>query len=305
MAGENLSVDRSQPEKLTLRDTISPLTGLGQIMFQDSALTGAFFLAGIAVVSPLMAGGAALGAAIGTLTAYACRLDRAEIRDGLYGFNAGLVGIAVLANYEPQSLTFALLAAGAILSTLLTWAMRRRVPFPTYTTPFIVTTWLALYVAKQLALAAVVQPPAKPEEHLDMAAAVIKGISEVMFQANILTGVLFLVGIMLCSWKGAFWAVIGSLVGVLVGVSHNAPEENLSLGLYGYNAALAAMALALYRPSVMLPLIAAMTSIPFTEKFPLLGLPTLTAPFVLASWVIIALDKLDARLYVEPKRAVR
>lgn len=303
MADDSLSEDRARLDSLTIADWISPLTGLGQIMFQDSALTGALFLAGIAVVSPLMAAGAALAAVIGTLTAYVCRLDIGEIRDGLYGFNAGLVGIAVLANYEPVLLTFALLIAGAAISTLLTWAMRHRIPFPTYTLPFIVTTWLVLYVAHQSELSAVVPTPIK-KEPFDMTAAVIKGISEVMFQANVLTGALFLVGIMLCSWKGAFWAVVGSLAGVMVGVSHNAPEENLSLGLYGYNAALAAMALALYRPSVMLPLMAAIISIPITEKFPLLGLPTLTTPFVLASWTMIALDKLDDRLYGKSNRVV-
>ncbi|MFO0919872.1 MAG: hypothetical protein U0872_16360 [Planctomycetaceae bacterium] len=51
---------------------------------------------------------------------------------GLYGFVTGLVGIAVLANYQPAPLTFGLLLIGSIASTLLTWAMRRRVPFPTY-----------------------------------------------------------------------------------------------------------------------------------------------------------------------------
>ncbi|MFO0919871.1 MAG: urea transporter [Planctomycetaceae bacterium] len=165
------------------------------------------------------------------------------------------------------------------------------------------TTWLVLYVAHHSGLPAVVPVAPVENEPFDMTSAVIKGISEVMFQANVLTGALFLIGIMLSSWKGAFWAIIGSLVGVMVGVSHDAPAENLSLGLYGYNAALAAMALALYRPSVMLPLMAAVVSIPFTEKFPLLGLPTLTAPFVLASWTIIALDTWDARWYDRPKRA--
>ena len=303
MADESLPLDRSPVRRLSLDDWVSPLTGLGQIMFQNSPLTGAFFLAGIAIVSPLMAAGAALAAVIGTLTAYVCRLDLEEIRSGLYGFNAGLVGIAVLANCQPTLLAFVLLVIGSFASALLTWSMRRRVPFPTYTLPFIVTTWLALYAAHHAGLPAVVAPVPAHDEPFDMTSAVIKGISEVMFQANVLTGALFLVGIMLCSWKGAFWAVIGSLAGVMVGVSHNAPEENLSLGLYGYNAALAAMALALYRPSVMLPLMAAVISIPFTEKFPLLGLPTLTAPFVLASWTIIALDRLDARLYDKPQRA--
>ncbi len=287
------------PRQLALEDWISPLTGLGQIMFQDSALTGAFFLTGIAVVSPLMAFGAALGAVVGTVTAYLCRIELSEIRDGLYGYNSGLVGIALLANDRPQALTFALIAAGSILASLMTWAMRRRIPFPIYTTPFIVTTWLALYVAQQQGLAAV-PPPVAPDVGLNFPAAVAKGISEVMFQANVLTGALFVVGILISSWKGAAWSVIGSIVGLLTGLSVQAPETNLSLGLYGYNAALAAMALALYRKSILLPIVAAVISVPITEKFPLLGLQTLTAPFVLASWAVMALDQIDAKLNADP-----
>jgi urea transporter len=100
----------------------------------------------------------------------------------------------------------------------------------------------------------------------------------------------------LCSWKGAVWAVIGSLLGLLTGLEQNAPVANLSIGIYGYNAALTAMALALYRPSILLPVVGAVLSVPITENFPFVGLATLTTPFVLAMRAIIALNRLDAKL---------
>ena len=86
------------------------------------------------------------------------------------------------------------------------------------------------------------------------------------------------------------------MVGLLIGLENHAPKENLALGIYGYNAALAAMALALYRRSILLPIVAAVVSVPITEKFPQIGLAPLTAPFVIASWVVIALDRLDRKL---------
>jgi urea transporter len=129
--------------------------------------------------------------------------------------------------------------------------------------------------------------------------AILRGISEVMLQANVLTGAVFVMGILLSSWKGALWAVAGSLLGLVVGIEHQVPQPSLSLGIYGYNAALAAMALALYRRSVLLPIVAAVLSVPITEKFPLTGLATLTAPFVLASWAIIAMDRFDDTLNSE------
>lgn len=304
MDGSPAPMDRPQSVGVQPQDLVSPLTGLGQIMFQDSPSTGAFFLAGIAIASPLMAAGAALAVVVGTLVAYLLRYDRSDIRDGLYGFNAGLVGIALLFNYEPQGLIFVLIIVGAACSTLVTREMRRRVPFPTYTTPFIVTTWVALFIAQRLQVPAVVHP--SPPETLDVSEAIVKGISEVMFQANTVTGMLFLVGILLNSWRAALVAVAGSLIGMLVGVSHHDPVANLALGIYGYNASLAAMAMTLYRRSLLLPLVAAFVSVPITEHFSVLtGLAPLTAPFVLASWLTIALDKADQKFAVEVPRPVQ
>jgi len=279
-----------------LQALLTVLTGVGQIMFQNSAFTGAFFLAGIAVASPLMAVGAAVGSAIGTATAALLRYDREKIRDGLYGYNASLVGIALFFFHEPVAMTVAIAAVGCGVSTLVTRAMQQRMPLPTYTAPFILTTWIALFVAQRLEVPLVAAPPAMQEEALPVTEAVLRGISEVMLQANVLTGALFMVGILLCSWKAALWAIAGSLLGLLIGIEQHLPESTLSLGIYGYNAALAAMGMALYRRSVLLPVTAAILSVPITEKFPLTGLATLTAPFVLACWVIIAMDRLDTLL---------
>ena len=95
------------------------------------------------------------------------------------------------------------------------------------------------------------------------------------------------------------------MLGMLVGVSHHDSAAQLSLGIYGYNASLAAMALTLYRRSLLLPLVAAFISVPITENFlPLTGLAPLTAPFVLASWATIALDKADKKYSAAERKVV-
>lgn len=294
----DLASEEARPSSDSLYERwLVVLTGLGQIMFQGSALTGTFFLTGIVIVSPLMAAGALAGSLIGTITAYILNYEHKEIRNGLYGYNAALVGIAMFAKYEPQPYTIGLAVAGCIVATLLTFQMRRRLPVPTYTAPFIVITWVSYYFAVALNITAVPVPQTNLDQPLDLTAAVVKGISEVMFQANVMTGVLFIVGILLNSWRGAIWAVVGSFLGLMIGMSHSAPSTNLSLGIYGYNAALVAMALTLYRPSFLLPIVGAIISVPFTEELPTVGLPTLTTPFVMASWTIIALDRLDIRQF--------
>ena len=81
---------------------------------------------------------------------------------------------------------------------------------------------------------------------------------------------------------------------------HDSPEEVAALGLYGYNATLAAVALFLWRRSLIPPLLGILISVPLTEYFPMLGLPALTAPFVLATWLVLALGWLEARLFGPP-----
>ncbi len=69
--------------------------------------------------------------------------------------------------------------------------------------------------------------------------------------------------------------------------------ENVALGLYGYNATLAAVALSLARRSLIAPLLGMLISVAITELIPLLGIPALTAPFVLATWAVLALGCLE------------
>jgi urea transporter len=81
---------------------------------------------------------------------------------------------------------------------------------------------------------------------------------------------------------------------------HESSDEVAALGLYGYNATLAAVALFLWRRTLIPPLLGILISVPLIEIFPKLGLPALTAPFVLATWIVLALGWLEARLLRRP-----
>ena len=72
----------------TLRNLwIVPMRGIGQVLFQENALSGVLMLLGIAVGSPTAALLALAGNAVGTLTARLLRYSVADINRGLYGFN--------------------------------------------------------------------------------------------------------------------------------------------------------------------------------------------------------------------------
>ena len=128
------------------------LRGIGQVMFQDNAGTGLLFLIGIAIASPLMAVGALIGAIIGPVTATLAGFDHDEIQVGIYGFNPVLLGTASL---------FYLAALGPDVGFGCHWIASRphlsptscaaHLSFPTYTAPFVVTTWILILVAHAIA----------------------------------------------------------------------------------------------------------------------------------------------------------
>jgi urea transporter len=177
--------------------------------------------------------------------------------------------------------------------------MRRFVPFPTYTSPFIVTTWALYFLG--LAMGAVRVAPTETQVVAGFATAVAHGVGQVMFQASIYTALLFLIGIAINDWEHALWVVAASVLGMLVGIyHHDSPDQVAALGRYGYNATLAAVALFLWRRSFIAPLLGILISVPVIEIFPLIGLPALTAPFVLATWIVLALGWLEAKAFGLP-----
>ncbi len=154
-----------------------------------------------------------------------------------------------------------LLVLGSIAAAPLTRLMRQFVPFPTYTTPFIVLTWVICFLG--LAVGAPQVAAGDPLGPVGFVGTVGHGVSQVMFQASVWTGLLFVVGIGLSDWRHATWVLVGLVRGDADGElschrgrapstrsgSSIALFENVELGLYGYNATLAAVALYLWRRS--------------------------------------------------------
>lgn len=289
----------ADPNSAARGATLVVLRGVGQIMFQGHAGTGLCFLAGIALASPWMLLGAVLGAIIGPLTARFGSFDRAEIEQGLYGFNATLVGLATLVFLRPEfAATWALLVGGCAASSVVTYLARRFLSFPTYTGPFVVVTWGVLLIAR--ATAGSIEA-ASPPPDLTMSGfpfEVLRGLSEVMLGAGVSTGTLFLVGLAISDPRHAALALVGSVVGTAAAHYHGDETRSVALGLYGYNGALAAMALYLRKRSLTAPIAAALVATLLTEFFPKSwGIPALTAPFVVASWILLAVVQAEERLF--------
>jgi urea transporter len=242
-----------------------------------------------------MALGAIVGSAIGSATAWLLMFDGSVLKAGIYGINPAVIGIATLFFFPPGVVSICLMVVGCVVAALLTELLRRSVPFMTYATAFNLTFWPMYFFGPALGAARVELAEPVTASFVE---AVAFGIGQVLFQASIWTTLFFLAGMALNNWRHACWAVVASLLGMLVGIyHHDSSAEVAALGLYGYNAVLAALALSVWRPSLLAPILGIVLSVPLTENFPLLGLPALTAPFVLSTWLVQALLLLERWLY--------
>ena len=154
-------------------------------------------LAGIACNSWILALLALAGNIVSTLTACLCKYSREDIRNGLYGFNGTLVGIAIGVFMEINISSMFLLLFGSALSTWITRLFNRQKTVPGFTAPFIITVWILLlgnlYLFPTLLLPAI---PHVSEAVAHLPKAFCLNIGQVMFQGgNILAGLLFLIGI--------------------------------------------------------------------------------------------------------------
>ncbi|AWW28665.1 hypothetical protein DN752_00080 [Echinicola strongylocentroti] len=119
------------------------LKGIGQIMLQDSMITGLFFLVGVLFSSLEMGLGLILGTLVGTLLGYTFKGYHKELGMGLYGFNGALVGTAAIFGLGMNYVSILVLIAGSILATyLMHFAIKKS--WSVFTFPFILASWLLI-----------------------------------------------------------------------------------------------------------------------------------------------------------------
>lgn len=264
------------------------MLGFSQVFLLQSALSGALILAGLFCNSWQLALLALLGCLVSRAVASLWRDTKSEIADGLYGFNGTLVGIAIGVYWEISWLSILLLVIGAALSTWLARAFRRHAQLPGLTAPFIIAVW-ALLLVSLLAPQGVglLDSAAQLEEGQPLwrrlGVALGDSVGQVMFQANVLTGILFFLAIAWESRRKALYALLGALIPMLV--IPFVPETVWREGLLGYNAVLCAI---YWAGTGERRLLYALLSVVLSVLLELLalyaGLIPLTAPFVLSVW---------------------
>ncbi|WP_433736580.1 urea transporter [Pseudomonas putida] len=262
------------------------LNGFSQIFLQRNPLCGLLCLSAILFTAPALLGGALLGGVAGLLTAQRRNYAKADRQAGLFSYNGVLLGL-LMSLYFPWSamMPLLILAVGG-LSAMITqqWLKRVRVNqyVPAYTAPFVGLSWLLLCFA-----APSVATPLIELNTPNLLAALLKGIGQVMFLDHPLAGAMIAAGLLIADRRAFCWALIASILGLGSSLLHHETGPAL-LGLGGYNAVLAALAFSAQRQQPWLPLLGIVLALLLTPLFAAAGLATLTAPFILACWLIRA-----------------
>jgi len=265
------------------------LRGIGQVMFQNNTYSGVLFLAGIFYNSWLLGLGALFGTIISTCAAQVLSYSKDDIKNGLYGFNGALTGIAILCFFEINiAISFAIII-GSVASTLLMHSLKKFIP--PFTAPFVLATWVVVYSLLFIFQFPLLSVSAPKGNVIDILAATSNSFGQVMLQENVITGLFFILAIIVNNKLMAIYAVYAAVLGSLIGWL----LESVSLvnaGLMGYNAILCAIALTGKKWSDFLWItIAIAFSTLLNIGLAMTEIITLTAPFVLVTWIIFKLKK--------------
>jgi urea transporter len=240
------------------------LRGIGQVVFQNNPLSGLIILAALFYNSWIYGSICILGVVVSTTTAIMLKADRGLIRDGLFGFNGALVGLALIAFTSENFRTGAvpsiymvvyIIAAAAMTSMVFSSIATLLGPYKVaaLTMPFVLVAWLFLFAVLKFDSihAGPLAKPVSPNQFPDGVAYMLptwymgigNAIGQIFFQDNWVSGYLMLIGIGIHSRISAGMALMGAALAAFVAVIYGAPEGAIRDGLFGYNAALTAIAL--------------------------------------------------------------
>lgn len=295
------------------------LRGCAQVMFQNNPLTGLLFFIAIFVGAygennPAVAYGSVLGTVAATFAGMNVK-DRTSWKAGLYGYNGCLVGAALPTFLDVSPILWLCIIMGGVVSVIVTLCIAdvlKTWKVAALTAPFVLVTWTVLlssYAFTELHANALPTPDL-PHELLQVSSAaasashffagVLNGISEVFLLSSLIASLLLLVGLAVESLWAAVFAVCGALLAVLTASVLGAEQTSIDNGMYAFSAVLTAIALGstFNQPSWRV-LIYTVIGVIFTvfvqgalnTLLAPVGIPTLTMPFVLASWLFLVPNK--------------
>lgn len=283
-------------------------------MFQDNMWSGLLFLAGIIWGAyeegqGVVAWGMIVGTFVSTVTGYLLQLPDKNGAQGLWGFNGCLVGCAF-----PTFMgdTFWMWFALVLCSALSTWVrsgldnVMGKWGVSSLTFPFVISTYFFLLASRLFAG----MPPefmGTPElphgatgvlnmEFGNLVVYWLKGISQVFLINSWVTGIFFLVALAISNLRACIWAAVASALSLFVVIIWKGPAADIANGLYGFSAVLTGIALGAtfcnksWQTAVWTVIgiiVTVFIQAAMNAFFAPFGLPTLTGPFCVATWIFL------------------
>ncbi|KNF07696.1 urea transporter [Gottschalkia purinilytica] len=292
------------------------LKGISQIIFIDNAVLGVIILIAISIVNYKLGIVSLISSIIGTLVGHFGGGNKSLVNQGLFGYNSILTGLA-LSLFLTGDVRWIMAIVGALFAAIFTGAMMhflKNLNIPVLTFPFVILTWLLLLADYQLNILKLTSELAPQDlshwklnikSTISLIDGLVNGVGQVYFIDNIWPGILILIGVFWADWKLGFYSIIGSGIGFLTAYILGGEHALISLGAYGYNAVLTTLAVSAVFDvknslAKIMGCIAAIITVPITagvHAFLLpYGLPTLSMPFVIVTWIFLgsrrALNKL-------------
>ena len=288
--------DKQRIEQLNPLDII--LKSFGQIMLQENRWTGLLFLVGLFLGSWQYGVASLLAVVVGNATAMVFKFDQDEIRAGIYGFSAALVGVVLPFLFEMTGLIWLLVVVGGSFAAIFQHFFIQK-KIPAYTFPFILVSWLLIFGIQQYtstAASSLVQwgVDFKGYEILLLGT---KAYGQVIFQGGIWVGILFFIAVFIHSKVGAVYALLSAYLGALLGMLFGFPQQAVEMGIFGFNPVLTAIVFAGPKLKnavwtligVVLTFLVQMILLE-TNVLSLFG-GVLTFPFVAGTWLTLILKK--------------
>lgn len=134
----------------------------------------------------------------------------------------------------------------------------------------------------------------------------LKNIAQVVFMNNKWSGLSIFIGLFIANWKVGLGATVGSLIALVLAPYFNYSDDEINNGLAGYNSVLTAIGLALFLEVSLINwivlIVATILTLPvgaaIREILKPFGIPMLTFPFVLTTWLILTMSTQFSKMHI-------
>jgi urea transporter len=164
-------------------------------------------------------------------------------------------------------------------------------PFPILVLPFLIIFWTLYALAPWFDfLQPIVFGAAQPTSFHPLTA-VLSSLGQAVFSPSIWSGLLFAAGVLISNWRHGLIAIFGATIGTAVAYYYrDADPASANLGLYGFNGVLTAVSVFVFcGGKLRLAILGALLATILTPAVAAFGVQTLSAPFVLTTWLMLAL----------------